>query len=147
MIKTYITQNKWICSCLKLNSSQHIGTKESNEINWLPTKERVEQRVSSSSFKYWKGLHHGFTLQMKSKFVLACKKWIILHQFILEIQSIIELDGRGGHGRFCIFDHAQPKTFLNNLSIFMNLYQNTKHLAISSISSGDMAEIKMVQSD
>ena len=29
----------------------------------------------------------------------------------------------------------------------MNLYQNKKNLAISSISSGVMAEIKMVQSD
>ena len=25
------------------------------EINWLPTKERVEQRIATKGFNYWKG--------------------------------------------------------------------------------------------
>ena len=33
----------------------YIGAKEFNEINWLPTKERVEQRILTNIFKYWKG--------------------------------------------------------------------------------------------
>ena len=33
----------------------HIGAKELKEINWLPTKERIEQRIATKVFKYWKG--------------------------------------------------------------------------------------------
>ena len=32
-----------------------MGAKEFKGINWLPTKERVEQRVTTNVFKYWKG--------------------------------------------------------------------------------------------
>ena len=46
-----VTQSKCIRFCLKRNSRHHIGAKEFDEINWLPTKERVEQRVATSSFK------------------------------------------------------------------------------------------------
>ena len=52
--KQQITQNKCIRFCLKLNSRQHIGAKEFKEINWLPTKKRVEQRIATEVFKYWK---------------------------------------------------------------------------------------------
>ena len=45
-----------IFSCeLFLNSRHHIGAKEFKGINWLPTRERVEQRIATKSFKYWKG--------------------------------------------------------------------------------------------
>ena len=37
---------------LKLNSRQHIGAKEFKKINWLPTKERVEQRITTKAFNY-----------------------------------------------------------------------------------------------
>ena len=41
--------------CLKRNSRHYIGAKEFNEIKWPPTKQRVEQRVATSVFKYWIG--------------------------------------------------------------------------------------------
>ena len=50
-----VTQSKCIRFCLKRNSRHHIGAKEFDEINWLPMKERVEQRIATSVFKYWKG--------------------------------------------------------------------------------------------
>ena len=53
--KIQVTQNKFIRFYLKLNSRHHLGAKEFKEINWLQTKERVEQRVATNVFKYWKG--------------------------------------------------------------------------------------------
>ena len=53
--KIQVTQNKCIRFCLKPNSGYHIEGKEFQEINWLPTKERVEQRVATNVFKYWNG--------------------------------------------------------------------------------------------
>ena len=53
--KIHFAQNKYIRFCLKCNSRRHIGAKEFKEINWLSTKEKVEQRVSTTLFKYWKG--------------------------------------------------------------------------------------------
>ena len=53
--KLQVTQNKCIGFRLKLNSRQHIGAKEFKKINWLPTKERVEQRIATKVFNYWKG--------------------------------------------------------------------------------------------
>ena len=53
--KLQVSQNKCIRFCLKLNSGQHIGAKEFKEINWLPTKERAEQRIATKVFNYWKG--------------------------------------------------------------------------------------------
>ena len=47
MKKIQGTQNKCIRFCLKLNSRYHVGGKEFKEINWLLTKERVEQLVST----------------------------------------------------------------------------------------------------
>ena len=42
--------------CLKLNSRHHMGIKEFKDLNWLPAKERVEQRVAIKILKW--GLHH-----------------------------------------------------------------------------------------
>ena len=53
--KIKVTQNKFIRFSLKLNSRHYIGAKEFKKINWLPTKERVEQPVTTNIFKYWKG--------------------------------------------------------------------------------------------
>ena len=36
--KSQVTQNKCIRFCLKLNSRQHIGTKEFKKANYVPTK-------------------------------------------------------------------------------------------------------------
>ena len=52
--KIEVTQNKFIHFSLKINSRHHIGAKEFEKINWLPTKERVEQPVATNIFKYWK---------------------------------------------------------------------------------------------
>ena len=49
--KLQVTQNKCIRFCLKLNSRLHIGAKEFKKINWIPTKERVEQRIATRVFK------------------------------------------------------------------------------------------------
>ena len=43
--KLQVTQNKCIRFCLKLNSRQHIGAKEFIKINWLHTKERVDNAL------------------------------------------------------------------------------------------------------
>ena len=53
--KIQVTQNKCICFYIKLNSTHHMGAKEFKQINWSPTKEKVEQRVHANIFKYWKG--------------------------------------------------------------------------------------------
>ena len=45
-----VAQNKCIRFCLKLNSRHHIGVKEFKEITWIPTKERVAQRIAKKSF-------------------------------------------------------------------------------------------------
>ena len=35
-------------------------------MNWLPTKDRVEQRVSTKVFKYWKGISPFYTNELFS---------------------------------------------------------------------------------
>ena len=44
--KILLTQNKCIRFCLKLNSRILMKSKKIKEINWLPTKEKVEQKVT-----------------------------------------------------------------------------------------------------
>ena len=48
------TRNRYIRFSVKLNSRHRIEVKEIKEKNWLLTKERVEQRVATIVFKYWK---------------------------------------------------------------------------------------------
>ena len=45
-----------------------------------------------------------------------------------------------------IFDHAQPK-ILNLFLIFINLYQDAKHAAVSSTCYGEIVRLKILQSD
>ena len=52
--KIQVTQNKCFHFWLRFNSREHIGAKEFKEINWLPSKEKVEQRSATKVFKYWK---------------------------------------------------------------------------------------------
>ena len=47
-------QNKCIRFCLNLGNRHHISANNFKEINWLPTKERFEQCVCVSTFKFWK---------------------------------------------------------------------------------------------
>ena len=53
--KLQVTQNKCTRFCLKLKSRQHIGAKEFKNINRLPAKERLEQRIATKVFNFWKG--------------------------------------------------------------------------------------------
>ncbi len=50
-----ILQSKRIHFCLYLENRHHISTNDLKEINWLPTRERFEQCVCVSTFKFWKG--------------------------------------------------------------------------------------------
>ena len=50
--KLQILQNKCIRFCLKLNSKAHIGLTESEKINLLPINDRLEQCISSMTFRY-----------------------------------------------------------------------------------------------
>ena len=52
--KTQVTQNRCICFCIKLNSRHYTEVKKLKEINWTPTKERVEQHIATNIFKHWK---------------------------------------------------------------------------------------------
>ena len=49
-----IMQNKCIRFCMNLGNRHHISANDFKEINWLPTKERFEQCVCVSTFKFWK---------------------------------------------------------------------------------------------
>ena len=51
--KLQTAQNKCIRFCLSLGNRQHIGVEEFKQINWLPTKERVEQYMSSKVYNFW----------------------------------------------------------------------------------------------
>ena len=51
--KIQTTQNKCIRFCLGLGNRTHLGTKEFEKINWLPTKERFEQMVSVNIYKFF----------------------------------------------------------------------------------------------
>ena len=64
--KLQVTQNKYIRFCLKHSLRQHIGTKEFKKMNWLPIKDRVEQRVSTKVFKYWRGISPFYTNELFS---------------------------------------------------------------------------------
>ena len=45
-------QNKCIRFCLRLDKMQHKSFAEFRSINWLPTKERVNQRINATTFKF-----------------------------------------------------------------------------------------------
>ena len=46
-------QNKCIRFCLQLDKMSHISEKAFETINWLPIKERYNQCVNSTAFKYF----------------------------------------------------------------------------------------------
>ena len=51
----------------------HISVIVSKEINWLRTKERIEQRVAMKVFKYWKGTSPFYVYQVFVPSRSACK--------------------------------------------------------------------------
>ena len=50
--KIQIMQNKCIRFCLRLGKMQHISLAEFRLINWLSTKERVDQCINAISFTF-----------------------------------------------------------------------------------------------
>ena len=50
-----VAQNKCIRFCLNLGNRFHIGTKQFEAINWLPTKERFEQSACVGIFNFFAG--------------------------------------------------------------------------------------------
>ena len=72
------------------------------------------------------------------------QKISLFHQFILEIEPILESHDKSSHAHFW---PCTPKNISTNFLIFMSLYQYAKNQAIALISSGDMADVKIVQSD
>jgi len=51
--KIQCAQNKCIRLCLNLDSYTHLDKKHFKTINWLPTQERVNQRICVNVFKYF----------------------------------------------------------------------------------------------
>ena len=51
--KLQCAQNKCIRFCLNMSPRSHIGTNEFLKINWLPTKNRVEQCLALNIYKYF----------------------------------------------------------------------------------------------
>ena len=45
-------QNKLIRFCLRFDKVQYISLTEFKLMNWLPTKERVHQRINALTFKF-----------------------------------------------------------------------------------------------
>ena len=55
-IKLQRAQNKCIRFCLNLDNRAHLDKKEFKNINWLPVKERVNQRICVTSYNFFKGI-------------------------------------------------------------------------------------------
>ena len=53
--KIQVAQNKCIRYCLNLGNRAHIGAKEFEIINWLPTEKRFEQCVCVGIFNFFAG--------------------------------------------------------------------------------------------
>ena len=50
--KTQITQNKCVCFCLNLDKMAHISENEFEKLNWLPIRDRINQCILSTTFKF-----------------------------------------------------------------------------------------------
>ena len=59
-----IAQNKCIRYCLNLDNKAHIGTNEFLNINWLPTKKRVEQCIYANVFKFFNQMSPQYTAEI-----------------------------------------------------------------------------------
>ena len=51
--KLQASQNKCIRFCLGMGNREHVGAVEFKKINWLPTKERYEQSILTSIYKFF----------------------------------------------------------------------------------------------
>ena len=64
--KLQTCQNKCIRFCLDLGNRQHIGVAEFKKVNWLPTKERFEQCVLTSIFKFFNNMAPAYYTEIYS---------------------------------------------------------------------------------
>ena len=51
--KIQMAQNKCIRFCLNLNNRAHLGVREFKNIDWLPSKERMEQCTATNVIKFF----------------------------------------------------------------------------------------------
>ena len=54
-IKLQRAQNKCVRFCLSLDNRAHLDNEEFKKINWLPVRERVNQRICVTAFNFFKG--------------------------------------------------------------------------------------------
>ena len=105
----------------------------------------VNFRVLSSDWP------HAFLTMLTSKIfnhLLICVN-LYQHgknQFIPSVHSRDTVNFRVQRQVTPIFDYAQPKIF-HQLLIFVNLYQHIKNEAVSLICSGEIVDLKTLQSD
>ena len=55
-VKIQRAQNKCIRFCLNLDNRAHLGKKEFEDINWLPVKDRVNQRICVTAYSVFNGI-------------------------------------------------------------------------------------------
>ena len=51
--KIQTTQNKWLRFCLNLDKMAHISQNVFEKLNWLPTSDRINQCILSTTFKFF----------------------------------------------------------------------------------------------
>ena len=62
--KVQTSQNKCIRFCLNMGNRDHIGVQEFKKINWLPTKERFEQCLLVSIYKFFNKMAPEYFVEM-----------------------------------------------------------------------------------
>ena len=62
--KIQAAQNKCIRFYLKLKNTAHIGTAEFKAINWLPTKNRMDQCVCINVMKFFNGIAPAYSTEI-----------------------------------------------------------------------------------
>ena len=129
------------------NFCESVSTCKKSVYFTVHSSDTINFRVPST---YW--LHHfwpcpspKFTITFQ--FASVCtsiQKIILFHQFILEIQSILESRDQIGqiHFRPCT-----TKKCSINFHFFLNLYQHAKNVAVLSICSDEKLDSKILQSD
>ena len=97
--KLQIAQNKCIHFCLELLPRGHISPSHFRKINWLPVERRVELSISTTVFKYWKGIAPSYLNDM---FMPSLNNYNTRSQMALDVEQIKDkkvchfLDQRSG---------------------------------------------------
>ena len=90
--KLQILQNKCIHFCLNLDSKVHIGLTEFGKINCLPINGRLEQCISSMTFKYFSYLR---PLYMNDVFKLADENTTATRTCLLKLNQPLRKTNHG----------------------------------------------------